>query len=367
MLKNDLTVLALTAQSSQATAAAKGTQNNLAPGPIERLLALLQDFVAVLEPADEGTLHESLDQCHRLMASITDPTTIPAAIDNCNDVCTKILATLDRQQIEQKDRISTLVDTVREALAVVGGGGKSFNKSLCTSMERFEGLVHISDVRQLKVQLLREIGTARQLAEERQKSWEDTCAKFSQRVDALERQLIDTQEEASLDSLTCIANRRSFVRACKERLAASHTQFVLGVIDVDHFKTINDSYGHAIGDRALVAVAAALRNSLRQSDVVARIGGDEFAMLASALSLRQAESRLRMLNASLSGMSFQGVSSPLKLTVSCGVAECSAGDTVESLMERADAALYQAKKLGRNRVVSKETATLRDLLTNPRT
>ncbi len=163
-----------------------------------------------------------------------------------------------------------------------------------------------------------------------------------------------TREEATLDPLTRIMNRGGFDRACRQWMTTEKLQFVLAMVDVDNFKRINDVHGHGLGDRALTAVAQALKNSVRQDrDVVARIGGDEFAMLISDLSLPQAESRLRMLSASLAGANVETASgAPLTLTLSCGLAELSAGDTVESLMERADRALYEAKNLGKNRVVA---------------
>jgi diguanylate cyclase (GGDEF)-like protein len=359
MAKDELIELGLAGRLG--TPAAAGAPNDPVRVPLEKLLTLLRDFVAAIELADEGTLHESIERCRSLVASTADPTAILAAIDACNVVCRKLLGDMDRQRIEQKEEIATLVDMVREALALVAGDGKTFSKNLGTSMKRFEALVQISNIRQLKVELTREVSTLRQLAEERQKTWETTCQQFGEKVDTLERQLSVSKQEASLDSLTRIANRGTFDRRCSEWLG-EHKQFVLGIIDIDHFKTINDAHGHPAGDRALMAVAEALKNLVRQSDVVARLGGDEFAVLASDLSLRQAESRLRMLNTTASEVPLEGAGGRFKLTLSCGVAECSAGDTLESLMERADAALYQAKKLGRNRVVSKEKATLRDLL-----
>jgi diguanylate cyclase (GGDEF)-like protein len=132
---------------------------------------------------------------------------------------------------------------------------------------------------------------------------------------------------------------------------------------VDNFKRINDVHGHGLGDRALTVVAQTLKNSVRQDrDLVARIGGDEFAMLISELPLPQAESRLRILSSSLANVHVETTNgAPLTLTLSCGLAELSAGDTVEALMERADRALYEAKSLGKNRVVTKVKPTLRDL------
>lgn len=230
-------------------------------------------------------------------------------------------------------------------------------------MKRFEALVYINDVRQLKAQLMLEVAELRQLAEERQKTWDETCRTFSQKVDSVERQLMMTREEASLDPLTRIGNRGAFDREYERWIEGRHRQFVLVMIDVDHFKGINDTDGHAVGDRALIAVAQALKNAVRANgDFVARLGGDEFAVLVSNLPLHAAEARIRWLASSLSSVPFETSNTPLKLTLSCGVAEFSAGDNARSLMERADEALYEAKRLGRNCVVGRAKSTLRELM-----
>ena len=120
------------------------------------------------------------------------------------------------------------------------------------------------------------------------------------------------------------------------------------MLDIDCFKTVNDQHGHGAGDRALISVAQTLTSTVRQgADVVARIGGDEFAMLISDLTLGQAENRLRVLVSRIAAASFETpTGAPFHLTLSGGIAEFSAGDTIESLMERADSALYDAKHLG---------------------
>ena len=330
--------------------------------PAERLLTLLRDFVTVVELSDQSGLLEAIETCRVALTQAADWSDISAAVEACNNACRIVLAELDRQRLEQHEEIATLVDMVREALAIVAGDGQTFNRQLGSSMKRFEALVQINDVTQLKAQLVTEIGALRTIAEERQKNWEETCVRFTQQVDSLERQLSATKHEASLDALTRISNRGAFDRACREWIAAGGKDFVLGMIDIDHFKKINDAHGHGMGDRAIVAVAQALKNSVRTGDdVVARIGGDEFAVLISGLNLRQGEGRLRMLNTSLASVSFSTSGPALKITLSCGVAEYSAGDTAESLLERADSALYEAKRLGRNRVVGKSRPTLQQL------
>jgi len=360
MLREDLIALGLHSPTKPATTA-DGEIRSLAP--VERLLTILRDVIEVVDVPDAGSLHTCIDECRNTVSEATDFQTIQAAIDACGDACGKALSRIDRLRLEQKKEIASLLNMVQEALAIVSGDGHSFNRHLGHTMDRFEALARIDDVRELKAELVREVATLREIATERQKLFEGTLQNFNQRVQLLERQLTMTREEATLDPLTRIMNRGGFDRACRQWMTTEKLQFVLAMVDVDNFKRINDVHGHGLGDRALMAVAQTLKNSVRQDrDVVARIGGDEFAMLIADLPLPQAESRLRMLSASLASANVETAGgAPLTLTLSCGLAELSAGDTVESLMERADRALYEAKNLGKNRVVATIKPTLREL------
>jgi diguanylate cyclase (GGDEF)-like protein len=135
------------------------------------------------------------------------------------------------------------------------------------------------------------------------------------------------------------------------------------MVDVDNFKTINDQCGHGVGDRVLVTVAETLARSLRPNDLVARLGGDEFAVLAANLTLNQAEGRFAAISRKVHEacqplvQEHDGILS----SISIGIAECSAGDTLDSLQQRADAALYDAKKRGKGRVATKASPFIRDL------
>ena len=359
MLREDLIALGL--HSGKLSSSADGT--TIDSTSVERLLTILRDVIAVVELQDDGMLRACIEHCRTSVSQAKDVATIQKAIDVCAETSGKALAGMDRHLIEQKKEIASLLKMVQEALAIVSGHGKSFNTHFGDSMERFEALARIDDVRQLKAELVREVATLRETVSERQKVFEGTLQNFNHRVQLLERQLTMTREEATLDPLTRVMNRGGFDRSCRQWLTTEKLQFVLAMVDVDNFKRINDVHGHIIGDRALTVVAQTLNTSVRQrSDVVARVGGDEFAMLISDLSMPQAENRLRMVGASLASANIETPDgAPLTLTLSCGLAEHSAGDTVESLMERADRALYEAKKLGKNRVVGNVKPTLREL------
>jgi diguanylate cyclase (GGDEF)-like protein len=161
----------------------------------------------------------------------------------------------------------------------------------------------------------------------------------------LERQL---REQVNTDGLTGLLLRNRFLELAQDRLADAQLPTCMLYLDADHFKRLNDEHGHAAGDAALVAMASALRAQTRPSDLIGRIGGEEFALLLPGLDMRQASERAERLR-----MAIHTVQRPDgPLTVSIGIAECSyPGETIGSLLARADQAMRQAKRGGRDRVV----------------
>jgi diguanylate cyclase (GGDEF)-like protein len=161
---------------------------------------------------------------------------------------------------------------------------------------------------------------------------------------------------AHTDDLTGIANRRYFTLLAErevERAVRSHRPLSLLVLDIDHFKHINDRYGHAVGDLALQAFRRACEQVLRRTDIFGRIGGEEFAILMPETDLHTAlavSERLREAVAHISVEAPDGV--VVSFTVSIGVSEIDGGRRLDELLAKADAALYRAKQAGRNRVVS---------------
>jgi diguanylate cyclase len=355
-MNDDLIALGLRARGTRQTAA-------LPRDLLDQLLELLRDVVATSDLIDAAALAERIERCRTLATRAPGTATVEASVLECLAVCRQALSAFEKQRVGHREEIATLVGMIREALAIVAGDSQSFGKSLVSSMDRFEALVRIDDLPKLKMALVKEVGSLRSLAAERQKNWEQTSARFHARIELLERQLSESQREAALDPLTQVANRGAFDRACNEWITSGKRQFALALLDIDHFKSINDTLGHPIGDRAITLVAKTLKESVRSSqDVVARFGGDEFAVLMAEATLQQAAHRLRMVATGLAAVSLGPEEAPMKITLSCGIVELSAGDTPASLVERADAALYEAKRLGRNRVVTKEKPTLRDLM-----
>ena len=166
----------------------------------------------------------------------------------------------------------------------------------------------------------------------------------------------DLVRHASTDVLSGLFNRRHFLELADaewSRFDRYERPLSLIILDIDLFKNINDRYGHDVGDQAIAHVAALCRSSKRVPDVVARVGGEEFALLLPETSLESAAFVAERLRQSIADTPFLVAGAPLRLTVSLGVASADARmEGIPALMKEADAALYRAKRGGRNRVAT---------------
>jgi diguanylate cyclase (GGDEF)-like protein/PAS domain S-box-containing protein len=157
---------------------------------------------------------------------------------------------------------------------------------------------------------------------------------------------------ATTDPLTGLLNRAAFRRAAADALTAARRgkPSALAMLDLDHFKRVNDTHGHAAGDAALLMLADLLRENLRPEDAIGRIGGEEFAILFTGLTLTSATPIADRLRRQLQAERFATDSGPAGVTMSVGLASLDAGRNVDSALRLADAALYAAKRKGRNRI-----------------
>ncbi|MGD9702970.1 MAG: diguanylate cyclase [Acidimicrobiia bacterium] len=158
----------------------------------------------------------------------------------------------------------------------------------------------------------------------------------------------DLARRASLDALTGLVNRSELEQVLGEHLARADRDVAVLFLDLDRFKTVNDSRGHAFGDRVLAHLASRLATAVRRGDLVGRIGGDEFVVLASGASQRDAEELAeRLEHEVVSVTSFEGV--PIDIGVSIGTAIGSPGDDAQRVIAAADALMYEAKAARRGR------------------
>jgi diguanylate cyclase (GGDEF)-like protein len=160
---------------------------------------------------------------------------------------------------------------------------------------------------------------------------------------------------ASHDELTGTLNRRALMAALereRSRAERSGAPFSIAMIDLDHFKRVNDTYGHGAGDEVLRALAATVHDTMRTTDVFGRYGGEEFLIILVGAPHALALEAMERIRAAVAAKNWSSIAPELSVTLSAGIASHRKGETIEQLMHRADMALYQAKDAGRNVIIA---------------
>ena len=236
------------------------------------------------------------------------------------------------------------------------------------STAAMERMVDLEDIRELKRELTRQVQSLRQAVADRQEAEARHYERLTARVSTLEDSLAKARAEAATDALTGIANRGAFDLALRERIARAArdgTGFSLAIIDLDDFKRINDTHGHPVGDRVLMAAARLLQGGVEAGELAARYGGEEFALLLASPQASKARARLTAVQQRVAPAyeyDLAGERRFLTFTFSGGVTEYAAGDSPDTIVKRADEALYDAKRRGKNRVEARTRSLFRALM-----
>lgn len=254
-------------------------------------------------------------------------------------------AELDRRITELLADPSYAGHPLREALEALW-------RHTAEQMARIERVTQLSDAFQSMAHE-RELGLCDQF--DRQLRRLTRIARISDHYQNMMRDLNAALEEtSSRDPLTGLLNRRALMDMIKqevERASRSGESFIVAMLDVDHFKAVNDRYGHETGDRALVELAGVLRQSLRGGDLCGRWGGEEFLVMLPNTQPDAAQGVMDRLVGAVRGLAIAvSENDVLRLTVSIGMAQHQLGETFSETLSRADQALYLAKQDGRDRV-----------------
>lgn len=232
--------------------------------------------------------------------------------------------------------------------------------------EIYSTLSQANELEELKTQVKHQIESIQTALDnfqseqtENQQSLSQQLNQLVQRVASMEMQAEKNQQDLSVqkqkaltDSLTGLANREAYnerVYLEYQRWKRYESPLVLAVCDIDHFKKINDTYGHQAGDRVLKVISQGLSNRLREVDFIARFGGEEFVILLPETRVDTAHNILDKIREAIAQTPFHFKEQPVRITLSIGVSHFQSDDSIESVFARADQTLYCAKQQGRNR------------------
>ena len=283
----------------------------------------------------------------------------------------------ERQGLEQflsgiVERLQT-VDRHLKDSTVLNEAGRDSGAELENAVRREVGDLEAdvrgaSDIEQMKHSVQRHLDAVMEHVSRHREDQETRYRQAQEHIDAMNARLRTLEEEteslqvrvrdehsqATTDALTGIPNRLAWQEHVEQEVARFKrfgTPLVFLFWDVDHFKRINDNYGHKAGDKVLRKIAGILRDGIRETDFVARFGGEEFVMLMTGSDLDASLEVAERLRGAVQQTGFHFRDQAVTITLSCGLTRFSDGDSVDQALERADRAMYQAKQQGRNRCV----------------
>ena len=260
---------------------------------------------------------------------------------------------LERQRA--RDALKSLINRMLSELDELGSQTGRFHESVGRYADVIEKADSLESLAGVVREMVEETRTVQALVSQTQQRLHDEHAKASgltERVSELESELRRLSEEVSTDQLTQIANRRGLLNAFdaeRSRMERTGSTLCIGLLDIDNFKRLNDELGHSVGDEALRSLAAVVSRTLRPTDLTARYGGEEFVVLLPDTPVEEGQLILTRLQRSLSGGLFMHEQQQVFVTFSAGVTAYKLGERIEDALERADQALYEAKRTGKNR------------------
>jgi diguanylate cyclase (GGDEF)-like protein len=259
---------------------------------------------------------------------------------------------------EQKTVIKGVLRTLADQLAQASAGSEQFEKSAQEIRRRLESANDLTELRQLQDLLVREAGTAASEASRMRSQLGDLSTQVStsqQQIDTLERALVETRQAMNLDPLTRVPNRRAMTDWVDSTLyppGRPERGYSLLVLDLDHFKKVNDTHGHLAGDAVLAETAKRVKLGIRDMDMLVRYGGEEFVLVLPDCDLHIARAVADRMCALVARKPVSHENVPIPVTTSIGVATKRPGEGFKEVFERADQCVYQAKQTGRNRAVT---------------
>lgn len=340
---------------------------------------LRQKMIALLDSLDFPASEQSRAGRFKEHLAGMGPGNMEGMLDDLVGLLSAVKVSIQKEQQEIEEFLSGLASKLTELESQAGGvvaisseaarEGAAMNSAFSGQMEELRSTAQgATDLSQLKGflhdrldSIVRQIESYREKENLRVVEMEKQMRGLTDRVQDMEQEAGDLHTKLRMahtaalhDALTGLPNRGAYDERIKQeflRWRRFGEPLAMVVWDIDHFKKINDRFGHRAGDRAIAIIGRELATSIRETDFIARYGGEEFVMLLTRTTANAALSVAESIRVKVKSCGFNAEGDPVPITVSCGISEFKDGDTPESAFERADQALYRAKSEGRDRCI----------------
>lgn len=324
-------------------------------GALLNLLRLIVDNIGELVIEDQW-LHGQVEALARMFDQPLDIRALDDLERRLRDVIDK-QKHLKRQLTDAQERLKSMLVGFVDRLAGLNESTGAYQQTLTECAERIRSADDVNQLGDVVERLLSETQVVKETAE---RSSAEIGA-LREQVDAanslitrLQRELDETSELVRFDPLTGVLNRKGLDEALEREIARMRRQstvMCVGMLDLDNFKQLNDTFGHRTGDEALRHLADVAREALRQEDIIGRIGGEEFLVLLPNADEEQAIQIMTRLQRALTSHIFLAENSRVLITFSAGIARVPPESNAHDAIDRADKAMYAAKRAGKNRVL----------------
>ena len=320
---------------------------------LDRSFGLIGDCVSSFGNAT--LVVAEVQECQTTLAVGAKASDVEEVCLACLDTSRDFLASSNATESERQQCFADLRGVAQGAMDEISGSSVMAGTDLCASVDRFDAVLKLPTLAEVKALLAAEVAAFKQAQAAHESEFNQTMATYQTQIAELETSIVRNDGDATMDALTGLINRGAFDRTVQGLVDMPGARFSLALIDVDGLKRVNDEHGHVSGDRVLLGIAQVLKASIRDIDLVARYGGDEFAILMRDSNLHQCESRVY--NA-ISTITHNRLTADdgraVQFTISGGVTELRAGDTMKTVAARAAEGLADAKRGGGNHIVARQ-------------
>jgi diguanylate cyclase len=325
------------------------------------LIACVKEFSFGLKEINAEGFAQEMEAVKQQVSQGNTPAVLRRALTGTPEAIDAFIqrekAYLDEREAEYK----TIIDMLRHSLSSLFDDNQAFTNSISDHNVQMEQIIYLEDIRRIKERLRNQVEAMRTTVATKKAADLRRMEKLSREVDILRTNLERVTDISNTDALTGAHNRLAFdltLQHMIDRFALAKTRFALLLCDLDNFKAINDTHGHPVGDRVLKSFVTECQGYFRDEDFIARYGGEEFAIILPSASLRAARKRAHLFCRKLAALRFRIYADKpeetLGFTTSIGVSEIHRDDTPETVIARADRALYLAKHSGKNRVMCEQ-------------
>ncbi|MCZ6679337.1 MAG: GGDEF domain-containing protein [Candidatus Poribacteria bacterium] len=326
------------------------------------LISSIRFFAEDYEGIESAHFKKQLDQDTHLLENAVDVDEIESIYERLKNLIFQQSQLEKGYRGNQLEEYSKIVEALMEGISVFADDNTLINNQLDSGLGRISKAVELDDLKQIRAQVTQEVSKIKRIMAEKKQRDDQRQHTLAQEVQTLSLQLETAKEEGRIDGLTKVYNRLAFdqyIEAECQRSSIVGRGFGVTLFDLDHFKQVNDTHGHPVGDRLLIAVGRQAKDLLRADDFVARYGGEEFVIVLRGDSITDVWKVSERLRRTIAHREFRyqkenGTEQTVHVTISGGIAWFRESDTVESLIERADRALYLAKQRGRNRTCTED-------------